>query len=239
MLARRGQATARPAVLTGSWVALLFAGFVVAGRTGLGTLLTAAFILQVTPSLWTAYRTTHLTGVAAGTWLLILGDLSCWTIFGLDQSDPRLLTLGVTGVTASALMLARIRRTPLPRRRRSVIPRRLVTSGSGLPAQPCLVGIQRLLELPPFHLRKDLNEHHHDDTGPQGVTERIEQVGHQAKRFGRRRRFEQVATDMSGQANHEGDPEAPVQESLLVHRPPHLRQVLAYPGQDRPTFPLP
>jgi hypothetical protein len=111
MLARRGQARARPAVLIGCWVALLVAGVVVAGRSGLGTLLTAAFVLQVTPSLWTAYRTAHLTGVAAGTWLLILGELSCWTIFGLHQSDPRLLTLGVTGVTASALMLARIRRT--------------------------------------------------------------------------------------------------------------------------------
>jgi hypothetical protein len=111
MLARRGQARARLAILIGSWVALLVAGFTVAGRTGLGTLLTAAFILQVTPSLWTAYRTTHLTGVARGTWLLILGELSCWTIFGLHQSDPRLLTLGVSGVTASALMLARIRRT--------------------------------------------------------------------------------------------------------------------------------
>ena len=111
MLARRGQARARPAVLISGWVALLVASFTVAGRTGLGTLLTAAFILQVTPSLWTAYRTAHLTGVAAGTWLLILGELSCWTIFGLHQSDPRLLTLGATGVTASALMLARIRRT--------------------------------------------------------------------------------------------------------------------------------
>ena len=111
MLARRGQAKARPAVLIGSWVALLLAGFAVAARTGLGTLLTVAFILQVTPSLWSAYRTTHLTGVAAGTWLLILGELSCWTIFGVHQSDPRLLTLGVTGVTASALMLARIHRT--------------------------------------------------------------------------------------------------------------------------------
>ena len=50
-----------------------------------------------------------MTGVAPGTWLLILGELSCWTIFGLHQSDPRLLTLGVTGVIASALMLARIR----------------------------------------------------------------------------------------------------------------------------------
>ena len=111
MLTRRGQARPRPAVLISGWVALLVAGVAVAGRSGLGTLLTAAFILQVTPSLWTAYRTAHLTGVAAGTWLLILGELSCWTIFGLHQSDPRLLTLGVTGVTTSALMLARIRRT--------------------------------------------------------------------------------------------------------------------------------
>jgi uncharacterized protein with PQ loop repeat len=109
MLARRGQAKARPPVLIGGWVALLLAGFTVAGRTGLGTLLTAAFVLQVTPSIWTAYRTAHPTGVAAGTWLLILGELSCWTIFGLHQPDPRLITLGVTGVTASALMLARIR----------------------------------------------------------------------------------------------------------------------------------
>ena len=111
MLALRGQARARPAVLIGGWVALLLAGFVVAGRSGLGTLLTVAFILQVTPSIWTAYRTAHLTGVARGTWLLILGELSCWTIFGVHKPDPRLLTLGVTGITASGLMLARIRHT--------------------------------------------------------------------------------------------------------------------------------
>ena len=66
MLGRRGQAKARPAVLISSWVLLLITGATVAGRAGLGTLLTVAFILQVTPSLWTAYRTAHLTGVAAG-----------------------------------------------------------------------------------------------------------------------------------------------------------------------------
>ncbi len=32
-------------------------------------------------------------------------------IFGLHKSDPRLITLGITGVTASALMLAQIHRT--------------------------------------------------------------------------------------------------------------------------------
>jgi uncharacterized protein with PQ loop repeat len=109
MLARRGQAKIGPALLISAWVALLVAGFTIAGRTGLGTLLTAAFIVQVTPSIWSAYRTARPTGVSLGTWILILGELSCWTIFGLYKADPRLITLGVTGVTASLLMLTRIR----------------------------------------------------------------------------------------------------------------------------------
>ena len=123
MLARRGQVNVRPAVLISGWVALLVAGSTLAGRAGLGALLTVAFILQVTPSLWTAYRTAHPTGVARGTWLLILGELSCWTIFGVHQSDPRLTTLGVTGVTASVLMLARIRRTSRTEPLRSPTPK--------------------------------------------------------------------------------------------------------------------
>jgi uncharacterized protein with PQ loop repeat len=127
MLVQRGQARARPAVLIGGWVVLLIAGFTVAGRAGLGTLLTVAFILQVTPSLWTAYRTPRLTGVSRGTWLLILGELSCWTIFGVHKPDPRLITLGVTGVTASALMLARIRHTS----RREPLRRPAHTAGGG------------------------------------------------------------------------------------------------------------
>jgi uncharacterized protein with PQ loop repeat len=111
MLAVRGRAKARQAALIGAWVALLLAGAAVAGRTGLGTLLTAAFVLQVTPSIWTAYRTENPTGISPGTWLLVFGELSCWTIFGVHESDPRLLILGSTGVAASVLMLARVRRT--------------------------------------------------------------------------------------------------------------------------------
>jgi uncharacterized protein with PQ loop repeat len=111
MLALRGQAKARPAVLISVWASLLTLGFAVAGRTGLGALLTSAFILQVTPSIWTAYRTDRPTGISRGTWMLIFGELSCWTIFAVYKSDPRLLVLGVTGVAASVLMLARIHRT--------------------------------------------------------------------------------------------------------------------------------
>ena len=80
-------------------------------RRLVGPLLTAAFILQVTPSIWTAYRTERPTGVSHGTWMLIFGELSCWTIFGTHNSDPSLIVLGLTGVAASVLMLTRIQRT--------------------------------------------------------------------------------------------------------------------------------
>src|SRR5262249_61704690 len=86
ILARRGHARAQPALLIGAWAALLAAGFVSAGRTGLGTLLTAAFVLQVTPSIWTAFTTDRPTGISPGTWMLIFAELSCWTIFGLPTS---------------------------------------------------------------------------------------------------------------------------------------------------------
>jgi uncharacterized protein with PQ loop repeat len=111
LLIRRGQATLRPSLLISAWAVLLVAAYPVVGRVGLGTLLTAAFFVQVAPSLWTAYRTARPTGLSSGTWLLILGELSCWLIFGLHKSDPRLITLGVTGVIASTLILARIHRT--------------------------------------------------------------------------------------------------------------------------------
>jgi uncharacterized protein with PQ loop repeat len=111
MLTVRGQARLRPLVLISVWATMLIAAYGVAGRTGLGTLLTAAFAVQVAPSIWTAYRTARPTGISAGTWLLILGELTCWLTFGLHESDPRLITLGVSGVIASTLMLSRLRWT--------------------------------------------------------------------------------------------------------------------------------
>ncbi len=109
LLARRGQVTRKAALLITAWPAVLAAAFAAAGRAGLGTVLTAAFVLQVAPSIWAAYRTAHPTGISRGTWLLILGELSCWALYGFRPSDPRLMTLGVTGVAASLLMLARTR----------------------------------------------------------------------------------------------------------------------------------
>jgi uncharacterized protein with PQ loop repeat len=122
LLSLRGQARPRPSLLIGGWAAMLVAAYLALGRTGLGTVLTVAFAVQVTPSLWTAYRTARPTGISAGTWLLILGELSCWLTFGLYKSDPRLITLGLTGVTASVLMLTRIYRTSRPTRPQPRVP---------------------------------------------------------------------------------------------------------------------
>jgi hypothetical protein len=109
MLARRGAGVRRRSVaLALAWTALLIAAAALSGRAGLGTALTAAFLLQVTPSVWTAYRADRITGIATGTWLLILGELACWLAFGIYKSDPRLIVLGATGVAASLLVLARV-----------------------------------------------------------------------------------------------------------------------------------
>jgi hypothetical protein len=138
MLTRGTRADARPLRLIAAWTALLVIACVIGGGAGLGTLLTAGFMVQVTPPLWTAYRVARPTGVSAGTWLLIFGELGCWLMFGVQESDPRLIVLGSAGVIASALMLARIGYTARGPRRRFTWMRR-ATAGrlrSGLPGIP-------------------------------------------------------------------------------------------------------
>ena len=61
------QPKARTAIPIAAWAAMLVAAYLILGRTGLGALLTAAFAVQVAPSIWTAYRTERPTGISAGT----------------------------------------------------------------------------------------------------------------------------------------------------------------------------
>jgi uncharacterized protein with PQ loop repeat len=108
LLTGKQQASPHSLAVTVVWTAAVAAVGCVTGRVGLGTLLTLAFVVQVTPSLRAAYRTAHPSGVSAGTWALIFGELACFLAYGLHESDPRLIALGSTGVAASILMLARI-----------------------------------------------------------------------------------------------------------------------------------
>jgi hypothetical protein len=107
-LARLQTVPRGPALAVTGWALGLAAAGVGYGRIELGTALAGAFFLQVIPSVWTAYRTRHLVGISVGTWLLIFGELACFGLFGAVESDPRLMTLGGTGVFASILMLSRV-----------------------------------------------------------------------------------------------------------------------------------
>jgi uncharacterized protein with PQ loop repeat len=116
VLARRGRGVPkRSAVLASAWAVVLLAAAAAFGRAGLGTALAVAFLLQVTPSVWTVYRSDDTTGVSRGTWLLIFGELLCWGVFGIHEADPRLIVLGATGVVASLLVLSRVSLPRTPR----------------------------------------------------------------------------------------------------------------------------
>jgi hypothetical protein len=62
LLARREAGfPCRATVLALGWAALLITAAGLFGRSGLGAALTAAFLVQVTPSVWTAYRADRTT----------------------------------------------------------------------------------------------------------------------------------------------------------------------------------
>jgi uncharacterized protein with PQ loop repeat len=107
LIARRGGVRRAAAATVVAWALLLVAAGLVAGGTGLGTALTVSFAIQVTPSVWTAYRTDEPTGISRGTWLLILAELLCWGVYGAHESDVQLTVLGAIGVVAATLMLVR------------------------------------------------------------------------------------------------------------------------------------
>jgi len=108
-LSRRPGAVGRGTwALIGVWALLLGAAAAVDRRL-LGALLTAAFLVQIVPAVSTAYRTRLPTGIAQGTWLLILAETSCWALFGTAKSDLPLMVLGASGVISALLMLNRAR----------------------------------------------------------------------------------------------------------------------------------
>lgn len=107
LLTRLGTPWRTAARLGVGWAVLLaiitsFTGFAV-----MGTLLGLAYAVQVGPSVYTAYRTWAPTGVSPGTWLLMLIQVFLWGIYGVANRDVPIMIYGVTGLTASGLMLGR------------------------------------------------------------------------------------------------------------------------------------
>lgn len=110
MLNRRHTMTRLGSMAIGAWAVVLGVAASVDRRL-LGATLTGAFLVQVVPAVTTAYRTRRPTGIARGTWRLILAEVSCWAAFGIAKRDGPLIILGTTGVISALLMLHRARTT--------------------------------------------------------------------------------------------------------------------------------
>jgi hypothetical protein len=109
-IARRRPLRPRIQNLIGPW-AIVVLGAALHDRRVLGAVLTAAFVVQVTPALVAAHRTNHPTGISQATWLLILGEVSCWSVFGVVNRDGPLVVLGTTAVMSALAILHRSRST--------------------------------------------------------------------------------------------------------------------------------
>ena len=96
-----------------AWLAVLASAFLLGGPSGLGVVLTVAFLLQVTPSLRSAWHTASPVGVSRVTWALIGIEVLCWGTVGVLDARLPLIVLGATGSAAVAAMLwlTRPRRT--------------------------------------------------------------------------------------------------------------------------------
>lgn len=98
----------RASLLRGAaWAATLGTVAAVGGWSTLGLVLSLSYVVQVSPSLWTAYRTPTPSGVSAGTWWIGLGEASMWAIYGRAYGDLPVTTFAGVALTASTLMLVR------------------------------------------------------------------------------------------------------------------------------------
>lgn len=106
-VALRGQGALPPRAfgLPALWALALLVATAVGGTAALGTALTGAFVLQVTPSLVAAWRSPDPVGVSRLTWVLIAAEVTCWGVVGLAQQRPPLIALGLSGWAAAGGML--------------------------------------------------------------------------------------------------------------------------------------
>lgn len=112
-LAAAGARIASSVALGTAWLAVLAGALLFTTATGLGAVLTVAFLLQVTPSLRSAWRTARPVGVSRTTWYLIGVEVVCWGSVGVLDTRPPLIALGATGSVAVAAMLWLTRCQPI------------------------------------------------------------------------------------------------------------------------------
>jgi uncharacterized protein with PQ loop repeat len=94
-----------------SWLAVLVAARAFGGPAALAALLGAAYAVQLTPAVITAWRTWSPSGIAVPTWTLRLTEAVLWGLYGHVRSDLPLVLFGIFGTVESCAVLLRKRVT--------------------------------------------------------------------------------------------------------------------------------
>lgn len=90
-----------------AWAATLAATLVFIGWRAMGLVLAWSYVIQISPSVWAAYRSPRPSGVSPGTWGLIGIEAALWGFYGWWFSDAAIVTYATIGVAGSILILLR------------------------------------------------------------------------------------------------------------------------------------
>ena len=88
--------------------AVLVATYALGSWSVLGLVLGWAYVPQLAPAIWAAYRTPDPTGIASGTWALIGIEAALWMVYGGLLGDTAVVIFGAVGVVAAVLILGRV-----------------------------------------------------------------------------------------------------------------------------------
>lgn len=106
-LRRAGRELTAGAWRAGAWGGMLGLVGVIGGWEPLGVALGVSIGVQLSPSVWSAYRSPDPSGVSPMTWWIGLAEALLWGYYGLFNRDAGIVTFGVVASVAALLMLAR------------------------------------------------------------------------------------------------------------------------------------
>ena len=108
VLLHRLRAGTRTSIPLGvGWALTLTTIGAIGGWTVLGTVLGFSYGVQVSPGIWTAYRTYRPDGISPATWWILLIEALLWGYYGWWHADTPLMIFAVVAALASVAMLAR------------------------------------------------------------------------------------------------------------------------------------
>lgn len=117
-IARCGARWTTAASAATAWLAVLLAARWAGGPSAIAALLAVAYLVQLSPAVWTAFRCSDPYGISPTTWILRLAESLLWGSYGVLEADVPLQVFGVIGTAESTAILLRV---AWVRRRRSSV----------------------------------------------------------------------------------------------------------------------